>query len=211
MQRRREDSISRQKRVGAIARAETNARLVEAAGAEFAQRGYVGATVARIAAGAGVTVQTLYLAAGSKRALLRQCLGAALSADPGYPDELIDRVDGLDLEQLLDEIATIVSEIADRAGYLWRVYRDAAATDPDIAADWNDLQMMRKETIRRLLHASPDVHRRPESERDTIVDTAWILSSPDTYDLLVTRSGYGLEDFRKWLRDNLIATVRPRA
>ena len=46
-------------------------RLLRAAEEEFTERGYAAATVARIAARAGVTVQTLYLAWGSKRALLR--------------------------------------------------------------------------------------------------------------------------------------------
>lgn len=207
MHRNGDQTMSRQKRVGATARAETTARLIDAAAAEFSEHGYVGATVARIAARADVTVQTLYLAVGSKRALLRHCLSAALSADPQYPDQLVNRVDGLVGTELSDEIAVIVSEIADRAGYVWKVYRDAAATDLDIAADWYELQMLRKETLRRLLAAFPDGHRRRSENWGRVVDTVWILTSPDTYDLLVTRSGYSAGDYRDWLAGNLAAAV----
>lgn len=70
---------------GSASRVETRRRLLEAAGHEFAEGGYAAATVTRIAARAGVTVQTLYLAWGSKRALLRAYMEAALLGKPKRP------------------------------------------------------------------------------------------------------------------------------
>ena len=65
------DDRSRQKRVGEALRDGTRRRILAAAGEEFAAQGYRAATVAKLAAAAGVSVQTLYLTWGSKRALLR--------------------------------------------------------------------------------------------------------------------------------------------
>ena len=64
---------------------ETRRRLLQAAEEEFTERGYTGATVARIANRAGVTVQTLYLAWGSKRALLRAYMDSVLAGDVDTP------------------------------------------------------------------------------------------------------------------------------
>jgi len=81
-------NTTRRREAGAASRAETRRRLLRAAGEEFAERGYHAATVTRIAERAGVTVQTLYLAWGSKRALLRAFMEASLSGDPDRPRSL---------------------------------------------------------------------------------------------------------------------------
>src|ERR1700742_3534099 len=91
---------TRRQEAGAASRAETRRRLLRAAEEEFTERGYVAATVARIADRAGVTVQTLYLAWGSKRALLRAYMEAALAGDDetsypqGRPDMIAEVLDG---------------------------------------------------------------------------------------------------------------------
>src|ERR1700753_1306957 len=86
---------SRQKRVGEVLRQDTRNRLLQAAGEEFPVRGYAGTTVTRLAAAAGVSVQTLYLAWGSKRALLRGYMENALSGDTGSPEDAARRFAGL--------------------------------------------------------------------------------------------------------------------
>ena len=68
-----------------MTRRETRRRVLAAATAEFAERGYVGATVARIADRADVAVPTLYSAWGSKRALLRGVMAEAVTGnDAGF-------------------------------------------------------------------------------------------------------------------------------
>ena len=42
------------------------------------------------------------------------------------------------------------------------------------------------------------------------VDTAWTIASPESYDLLVHRLGYQLEEFHDWMRQNLIAAILAR-
>src|ERR1700749_5050924 len=94
----------RHQEAAAASRAETRRRLLRAAEEEFTERGYAAATVARIAARAGVTVQTLYLAWGSKRALLRAYIEPALAGDEDtpYPQAQPDMITAV-LEGALDD------------------------------------------------------------------------------------------------------------
>src|ERR1700743_298496 len=86
---------SRQKRVGDALRQDTRNRLLQAAGEEFPVHGYAGTTVTRLAAAAGVSLQTLYLAWGSKRALLRGYMENVLAGDAGSPEAGAQRFEGL--------------------------------------------------------------------------------------------------------------------
>ena len=102
---------SRQKTVGAALRQDTRNRLLQAAADEFPARGYAGTTVARLAAAAGVSVQTLYLAWGSKRALLRGYMENALAGGTGSPEDASRRFAGLPPRERLAELATFREDL----------------------------------------------------------------------------------------------------
>jgi AcrR family transcriptional regulator len=194
---------SRQKRVGDALRRETRSRLLDAAGIEFARHGYTGTTVARIAATAGVSVQTLYLACGSKRELLRGYMERALAGQAASPEDAAAQFIGLAPRALLERLADVVAEVAERAALGWRLYQDASAVDPEIAEDWNELQLLRRGLFARILAGIPDKAFLDGLTRETAVDTVWAIASPDTHDLLVRRLGYDLDAFRHWMRDTL--------
>ncbi|MBV9795425.1 MAG: TetR/AcrR family transcriptional regulator [Actinobacteria bacterium] len=201
---------SRQKKVGEMLRQDTRNRLLQAAGEEFPAHGYAGTTVTRLAAAAGVSVQTLYLAWGSKRALLRGYMENALAGGDGSPEDAARRFAGLSPRERLTELATLVTEIAERAATGWRLYRDAAAVDPEIAADWNELQLLRHQLITRVLADIPVSTLTEGLTSKRAADTAWAIASPESYDLLVHRLGYRLEEFRGWMEQNLIAALLRR-
>src|ERR1700749_3941472 len=138
-------------RKGAAARLRKAPRslLLRAAGEEFPVRGYAGTTVSRLAAAAGVSVQTLYLAWGSKRALLRGYMENALSGGDGSPEDAARRFAGLPPRERLAELAALVAEIAERAATGWSLYRDASTVDAETATDWNELQLLRHRTFPR--------------------------------------------------------------
>src|ERR1700747_1595308 len=75
----------RQWEAGEATRRESRRRLLTAAKAEFAERGYAAATVIRIAERADVSVQTLYSNWGNKRNLLRAVLESAVTGDEAVP------------------------------------------------------------------------------------------------------------------------------
>src|SRR6201994_3948059 len=183
---------SRQKRIGDALRQDTRDRLLQAAGEEFPVHGYAGTTVTRLAAAAGVSVQTLYLTWGSKRALLRGYMENALAGGPGSPEDAARRFAGLPPRERLAELATLVTEIAARAATGWSLYRDAAAVDAEIAADWNELQLLRHRLISRVLDDIPPRAMAEGLTKKGAADTAWTIASPESYDLLVHRLGYQL-------------------
>lgn len=198
-----------------MTRAETRRRLLQAASEEFAEQGYHAATVSRIARRAGVTVQTLYLAWGSKRALLRALMDAALSGDPEkpYSDErshmISDALDPVtaDPRAVVAHAAALYRQAAERAALCWRLYRDAAAADPEIAADWQGLQRLRHETFGQIVERIPADALRAGVTTAVAADTAWAVASPETYELLVTTLGYSLDQLEGWVEDTLTAAL----
>ena len=192
---------TRQQEIGAAAREETRRRLVVAAGEEFAQSGYTAATVGRIAKRAGVSVQTLYLACGSKRELLRSYMVMSLYGDQPSIEQITSRVTAPEPEAMIGQIAELFRELSSRAGRAWSVYREAAAVDAAIATDWQELHALRRGAFGLLLAPIPDEALR--LPRPDAIDTAWAVASPEMYDLLVTRSGYSLDRFEAWLAATL--------
>ena len=77
--------VSRQREAGEATRRETRRRLLAAAKAEFAERGYAAATVIRIAERADMSVQTLYSNWGNKRNLLRAVMESSVTGDEDVP------------------------------------------------------------------------------------------------------------------------------
>jgi len=215
---------SRQKRVGEASRAATRRRLVDAAAEEFLENGYVAATITALARRGGVSVQTLYLAVGGKPALLRAVLDRALApSDAAAEDgslgedyqqalrsqaaEVHRRSD--DARTRLAAVVRVYRHVAERAAPWWRLYRDAAATEPESAADWAELHRLRRGTLAALLEDIPDDALRPGLTRDAAVDTVWAIASPETYDLLVDRLGYTIEDYEGWLVSTLTNALLP--
>ncbi len=209
--------VSRQREAGEATRRETRRRLLVAARAEFAERGYAAATVNRIAQRADVAVQTLYHAWGSKQALLRAVMETAVTGEDevgveaNFPPVSIvgglDPADAADPEKLLAFLVHAFRDMAERAASAWLTYRDAAATDPGVAADWQQLMEIRRSNIRMLMDRIPARRLRPGLTKAVAADTAWVIASPDTYDQLVRRGGYSLEAFEKWLLDTLCAAL----
>jgi AcrR family transcriptional regulator len=201
------DGLSRQARVGAASRLETRNRLRQAAAEEFAERGYAGATVSRIAARAGVTVQTLYLAWGSKRALLRAYMTASLAEGHGPHEDVGSLFEGKTGREVTALLAVLVGKTAETAGTGWKLHRDAAATDAEIDADWDQWQFLRRGTMETIVAHIPDKDLRSGLSREAARDTAWVIASPESYELLVRRNGYSTEEFVRWMDATLTATL----
>jgi len=209
---------TRQREAGAASRAETRRLLVVAAGELFAERGYAGATVTAIAERAGVSLQTLYLAWGSKRQLLRAFMEQGLSGSPtAVTDDtwaelartrlLADLPDDADPRTYVRAMARFFRATAERAALGWQLYRDAAAVDPEVRADQRELSRLRRFTAIGLLSGLPTGALRAGMTRDDAVDTLMVVMGPESYDLLVGQTGYSLDRFERWTADTLIAAL----
>ena len=209
--------VSRQKEAGEATRRETRRRLLAAAKAEFAERGYAAATVIRIAERADVSVQTLYSNWGNKRNLLRAVMESSVTGDddlplvPGEPPAVFaglpESPGAADPGRLLAHLSHQYRLLAERAAVGWQTYRDGAAVDPDIAADWRHLNDMRRQAIHAMLSRLPAATLRPGLTPAAAADTAWVIASPDTYDQLVRQAGYSYDQLEDWVRGTLSAAV----
>jgi AcrR family transcriptional regulator len=195
-------NTTRLREAAAASRAETRKLLIAAAGEEFARVGYVAATVNRIAEIAGVTVQTLYLACGSKRALLRAYAEKSLQTPPAWSGQYhAAQLNPGNPPETLAQIAKLFCDTARRMETAWRAYRDGAAVDTAIAEELRELEMMRHGTFTAMLESIPDDAMR--LTRSDAIDTVWAVASPVVYEAMTSHAGYTLERFQEWLTTTL--------
>jgi len=209
--------VSRQREAGEATRRETRRRLLAAARAEFAERGYTAATVIRIAERADVSVQTLYSNWGNKRNLLRAVMESAVTGDDdlplvaGQPPPILfatlDPGDAGDPVRLLAHLSHQYRLLAERSAVGWQTYRDGAAVDPDIAADWRQLMDVRRQGFHAMITRLPAGALRRGLSHAAAADTAWVIASPDTHDLLVRQAGYSYDQLEEWVRGTLGAAL----
>ncbi|KAA1248479.1 helix-turn-helix transcriptional regulator [Mycobacterium simiae] len=206
MERKRPRNTTRLREAGAASRAETRRLLLAAAAEEFARAGYIAATVDRIAEAAGVSVQTLYLAWGSKRALLRAYLDSTLAPGAKPSGEHYASLLRPDTPAgTLAQIASLFCGLAHNSASAWRAYRAGSAVDAAIAEEWQQLHAARHATFETLLAAIPDDAMR--LARQAAVDTAWAFASPEIYELMLSSAGYTHEDFEVWLTATLQSAI----
>lgn len=211
------DPYRRRREAGAASREETRRRLLAAADELFRQRGYQATTVTAIAEGAGVSLQTLYLAWGSKRALLNAAAGAAAMAMelPLGPDEwnatiraeLAEEAGGDTAGAYLAAVGRLFVRVAERTAPYWRMYWQAAATDPEVAADWEDIMADRRRTMAEVAGGVPRRGLRDGLEEGAVADTLWALASPEMYELFTAQGGRSPAAYGSWLEGALVAVL----
>lgn len=211
--RRRYDSSRRQEQA-----ARTRELIVRAAGEVFVARGYAGATIAAIAARAGVAVETVYRSASGKSGLLAASVQAALAG--GVARSELPREQRPAIRAMIEEsdplarfarYAEMITGVYRRAGPLLRVLDAAAASDEELAELRDSLERQRWEGQRRFAQALADAGTlRADLTPDTAADMIYALQSPAIHDSLVLTRGWPPESYRDWLADLLARTLLDR-
>jgi AcrR family transcriptional regulator len=206
--RRRYDSSGRQERAR-----QTRGQIAGAAEELFLSGGYAATTVAAIAAAARVSVETIYKSFGGKPGLVRAIVEKGLAGEGPVPAE--QRSDHIrdtepDPQQILNAWGTFTTEIGPRVAPILTLARDAATSDPEIAALLEEISAAR--LARMTLNArglSDAGHLRPGITPSEAADIMWTYSSPELYDLLVIRRGWPAERFGSFVGQALIAALLP--
>src|SRR5712691_13145250 len=130
--------------------AETRQDILKAALRLFLEGGYAGTTINDVAAASGVAVETIYRGFGSKAALFKGVMEAAIAggaARSAIPPEERPVVRAMIAEQnprrVLERHAATQPGIHARAGPLYRVLREAAAGEPELEQVWAQLEAQR--------------------------------------------------------------------
>ena len=198
--------------------ARTRARIVEAAGRLFVERGYAGATIPAIAAEAGVAVETVYRASSGKAGLLGDAVRAAVAggaeraAVPVAERPAVRRmIDEPDPVRQLGLYAATQPGIWLRVGPLLQVLDAVSSSDPVLAELRDRVAAERREGLRsglgRLL-AQRGVLR-PGLSAQRAGDIVYAVCGQATYHSLVTQCGWTEQEYQDWLAETLVAVLLP--
>ena len=203
---RRYDSRQRQE-----AARQRRAAIVDAAARLFLRDGFSGTTIARIAADAGVSEETVYKAFGNKIALVRAIRDQALAGvGPIHAEHRSDRMQASedDPRKIIEGWGVLAMEVAPRVAPVLLLAREAAASDPDLAILQQEMDVARltrmASNARTLLKRG---HLRKDVALHAATDVLWTYSSPELYELLVIRRGWSVERYGRFIADAMIAAL----
>src|SRR3954454_17773632 len=169
-------------------------RMLDTARGLFLADGYASTTMAAVAAGAAVSVESVYKAHGTKARLVLAVFHDAIAGPGPEPAELrADRVSvgEPDAERRLRAFGGLVGEVTPRVAPLMLLVRDAAVSDGEAGRVWR--QMLDERLARMAGHAQrlADAGQlRPGVTADEARDVLWLHSAPEVYDLMVVQPSW---------------------
>lgn len=189
------------------AAADTRTRILAVAAELFERDGYVATTVAAVARGSGVSVDTVYASVGPKPALFRELVERALSgADRAVEGRDRDYAVAMRAEPRaaakLAVYADAVTRLQGRVAPLFLVLREGAAAAPELGEVWRQITERRARNMRDLaadLVATGDL--RDDLTLEEVADVVWATNGSEFYAMLVRDRGWSTGRFRWWLQD----------
>lgn len=182
----------------------TRRRIVEVAAELFVAQGYSATTFAQIATNAGVAVQTVYFHFQNKRTVLAGVVDMAAVGDD-EPVALLDRPWVAQMRSAPDAERAVAiwceqsAAIFARVTPILRIVRDAATTDPDMAAQWHTNQQQRRAAHSMLAkHLADRDALRPDITVEHATDVLYALISLELYVLLTTDCGWTPDRWQEW-------------
>lgn len=186
----------------------TRARVIDAARPLFIEHGYLNTTMAMLASEADVSVQTLYLAFGSKVDILRAAHDVAVVGDDEQVP-VLERpwIDAMHLEPdgptALRILVENIGMLHQRVSPLFDVTR-AAASDPDVAEFEADLRQQRHTLFTKI---APTLRDKDGFDRKVTemkaADLLYAILGPDLYSTLVIDRGWSVEEWRDLVHETL--------
>ncbi len=191
---------------------QTRRRIVAAAAELFAADGYASTTLAKIAAAAGVSAETV-AGHGPKAALIRAALeyvtfGVSdeenfLQLDMGRRFLEID-----DRDDAVEYLVSNQAELHERSSSLWQALVGAASSDAELDRYLGEVMAGVTLQGRRILEVVRDRGwLREDVPFDELVVTSAVLSGVDTYLRVTRREGWSMQRYRSWLRRMVTETI----
>ena len=183
----------------------TKREVARVARALFAERGYVATTISAISAEADIPAQTIYSAFGSKAKILDKIteLWMTESRTTSLAAAYLQEPDPARQLRMLAELNRRQMEV----GYdVVAIYREAAASDPQMAETMRNVLAAREREIRKLIKAvRPQL--RPGLTVDAALDLTLALTLPEVFGLLVHERGWDPPRYERWLGDTLVGQL----
>jgi len=176
---------------------DTRRRVEHAAALLFTRDGYTATTMEAIASEAGVHVQTIYLAYGTKPALLAACAARLVAGDEDPDTPPAERRWARRVAAEPDPHAKLVryvrqiADVAPRVTALVDLLRTTAPAEPEVAAFLDQMERGRREGALQLLGLGvPPGTWREGLTPDEVADITFAIASPDTLRALSIRCGW---------------------
>ena len=198
------------------AAARTRQAVLAAARELFVAHGYTATPVDEIAARAGVSKPTVFAAAGSKQAILKQLRDITLAGDdapvpvaqrPWYRQALTEP----DPHRALHLYADNATAMHRRSADVHEVLRAAASSDKDLHQLWRASENERRGgaaiVVDAVLQKSP---LKTGLDRATAIDIVWILTASDVFWRLVRTRRWSHAQYASWLGDTLGEQLLPQ-
>jgi AcrR family transcriptional regulator len=185
--------------------AETRQRVVAAAAELFASLGYARTTLAKVAAAADVSIETVQ-ANGPKAALMIAAVEFAafgVIGDTSILDLDLGRrfIAITDRDEAIDFIVAEQTAVHERSAATSRALYGAAASDPALDQYLGELLAGVGRQVRRILEVcSERGWLRHDIAFDEVVETAVVIASMETYVRLVHHGGWTVDAYRTWFR-----------
>ncbi|SDW38595.1 regulatory protein, tetR family [Amycolatopsis xylanica] len=200
---------------GSSRRRATRRKVAEAAARLFADRGYAATTLQAVADEAGVHVQTIYQAFGTKVAVLAEA-AAVLVAGPqeeaatppperAWVAELFAEPDPA---RQLELYSNHMREVSERYMGLLDVMRVTAAADPDVASFLTTAERGRYDGPRHITAALAErgaLQAGLSAER--AADIMYAITTYDVYRSLIQDRGWSGEDTAAWIAGALVRAL----
>jgi AcrR family transcriptional regulator len=189
----------------------TQAHILQVAEEHFLRDGYAATTIAKIAAAAGVSVETIYKSFRGKPGLIQAIQRSGLAgAGPVPAPDRSDEMSAQDLapQAILRQWATLTTEVMPRVAPIILLVRAAAATDPAMGrllADINDerLERMHHNASRLTTHGPLRDGLSTEQARDVL----FAYTAPELYEILVLRQQWPIDRYADFIYRGLTAEL----
>jgi AcrR family transcriptional regulator len=192
---------------------QTHQAILDTAQRLFLTHGFAPTTIAAIAQGARVSVDTIYKTFGGKPGLVRAICQRALAGEQPVAAEA--RSDALhasehDPREIIHGWGKLTTEIAPRVAPILLLVRTAAAADPEMAGLQSELNAQRlKRMTRNARNLANANHLRENLTIEVAGEIMWTYSSPELYELLVLTRGWPLERYGAFIADAMITHLLP--
>jgi AcrR family transcriptional regulator len=186
--------------------------ILQAARKRFVEHGYGATTIQAIADEAGVAVQTIYAVFGNKRELLKQVVDISVVGDDD-PVPLHDRPASRaaaaepSKRKRAGMSAAITRSVGEGAAPIYRVIRDAASVDPEVAGLLATMTASMRQAMVSVavMLAGPRGELRVPIEQ--AAETLFLLYSPDVGLLCVDQLGWSWDRYEEWLAEMVERTL----
>ena len=187
----------------------TRHKILQAAHAEFCDRGYHGATITSIAKRAGVAHQTVYFVFHTKAELISATIDTLVMGEspPTIPQEapwwLAMRAEP-DAVKALHAFVRGAAPLFQRASTLGEILRAAALTDDEVRRTHDHHEELRATGFREVVEViAAKAPLRHGLTVDSATDVLLVTFSDSVYVLLTTERGWTHDDAVRWFCDAL--------